>query len=312
MTEITKITFGAPRHLPSAIDGIEFMYPYEIRKLVKEKFKLDQEDAQLKYVKASISGSMAITWGFQIWRPETEYDNLKKLLFIYVLNHIKEKLKDGTLQEMEHVVILSSNHPPKRIYDLDQIPEVYGYEEEIEMNKNIKTIENQLSENLLADDIIQHRDHINAVFYNKYSEKLIDLDQERSLLDFFKPSKTKEDFSYRIASLGSLVGKLNKGILIKIVGTSTPTDGTLSLLAKYLQSINGDEDKIITPLKHINRLRQGYPIHTDKATGVIDAHKYFNLEYPIINFEEAWKVLLNAYLNSLKYLYELLKEKILK
>ena len=124
MKEITKISFLAPRHLPSAIDGIEFMYPYELRKIIKEELKIDVEAAELRYVKASISGSMAITWGFQIWRPETEYDDLKKLLFQYVLAHIKEKIKDGTLQEMEHVVILHSNHPPKRIYDVTKIPNV--------------------------------------------------------------------------------------------------------------------------------------------------------------------------------------------
>ena len=312
MKEITKITFGAPRHIPSSIDGIEFLYPYELRKIVKEEFKIDQETAELKYVKASISGSMAITWGFQIWRPETEYDDLKKILFRYVLEHIKEKIKDATLQDMEQVVILSSNHPSKRIYDVNKIPEVYGYEEEIEIEDKTKTIEDQLSENLLADDIIQHRDNINAVFYNKYSEKLIDLDQERNLLDFFKPAKSKEDFSYRIASLGSLVGKLNKRVLTKILGIPDSPDGTISLLEKYIKSIEGDVDKIIPPLKHINRLRQAYPIHTDKATGVIDAHNFFNLEYPLTNFDEAWKRLLEAYLKSLKLLFELLKAKIFK
>lgn len=312
MKEITKISFLAPRHLPSAIDGIEFMYPYELRKIIKEELKIDVEAAELRYVKASISGSMAITLGFQIWRPETEYDDLKKLLFQYVLAHIKEKIKDGTLQEMEHVVILHSNHPPKRIYDVTKIPNVSGYEEEIEMEEPAKPIAAQLTENLLADDIIQHRDNINAVFYNKYSEKLIDLEQERNLLDFFKHAMSKEDFAYRIASLGSLVGKLNKVVLLRILEIPDTPDGTISLLEKYIRKLNGDIDKIIIPLKHINRLRQAYPIHTDKATGVIEAHKFFKLEYPLTKYDESWKILLKAYLNSLKSLFELLKEKILE
>jgi len=141
MKTVSKITFGDPRFLPSAIDGIEFLFPYQIQTILKDSPKPDSfSTPKLKYVKASISGSMAINWGFQIWRSETEYDDLKKLFFFYVRDLIKEKIKEGTLKDEEHVIIVSSTHPPKKIYNAEESPEIFGHMEEIEITSDDELI----------------------------------------------------------------------------------------------------------------------------------------------------------------------------
>ena len=216
MKETIKIKFLEPRHIPSSLDGIEIFFPYEIITESKEKYKITEKEKFQKGVKVMISGSLAITWGFQIWQPSESYKDLIKLLFMYVLEEVKTKYLEGTLNDFEEIVLLTSNHPQKRIYDVNQIPEINGYEELITIEENLKPISEEIKDNQLAGEIIQYRDLINALFYYRYSAKLIELDQERNLLEFFKSTTSNEEFSHRIASIGSLVGLMNKGLLKKI------------------------------------------------------------------------------------------------
>lgn len=309
----TILRFGPPRHLPSSIDGIEIYFPYEIVSSSKEKFKLLKEEKVGKGIKVSISGSLAITWGFQIWQPSENYFDLMKLLLPYAINEIKHKLEEGTLNDFEEIVLLTSTHPQEREYDINELAEVDGYEEEILRGEtNTKTISEQISINQLAGDIIQYRDLINALVYNKHDEKLLELDQERNLLEFFKTAYSNEDFSHRIASLGGLIGKMNKRLLKALSNESDNSFGTIALLEKFVINIGGKDSEITIPLRQINRLRQAYPIHTDKAKGVIEAHGYFDLDYPINDYEQAWETVLDRYLKSLKNLFELLKSELMK
>jgi len=64
-------------------------------------------------------------------------------------------------------------------------------------------------------------------------------------------------------------------------------------------------DKNITDtLKYFGRIRQGYPMHTDIA-GIRDGLAFFNVNYPIENYEETWQLLLTSYLSILKDLYRI-------
>lgn len=310
MKKNIKIVFGQPRYFPSSIDGIEFYYPYQIINTQKEKYKIEENESSSFEIKISISGSLAITWGFQIWQPSENYSELVRLLLPYGLEEIKKKYKEGTLNKFEEIVLLLSNHPSKRIYNIDELPEVAGFEEIITIAE--KEIAEEIQENKLAGEIIQYRDLINAIVYNNHSKRLIELDQERNLLEFFKSAKTNEDFSHRIASLGALIGKLNKKLLIKLTESTDNSLGTIALLELLVKKY--DEEKIIITeiLRQINRLRQAYPIHTDKATGVISAHEYFGIDYPVTNYDKAWKILLGKYLFSLKNLFELIKINMMK
>ncbi len=312
MKETIKIVFGQPRHIPSSLDGIEIYYPYQIITESNEKYKLTTQESSKKGVKATISGSLAITWGVQIWQPSENYRDLMKLLFMYVLEEVKTKYTEGTLNDFEEIVLMTTNHPQKRIYDINQIPEVNGYEEIIIMENDLKPISEEIKENQLAGEIIQYRDLINALVYQKFSEKLIELDQERNLIEFFKPATSNEEFTYRIASLGSLVGLMNKKLLNKMNGNHENESGTIKLLEDYLFSIGGDTEKTTKVLKQINRLRQGYPIHTDKANGAIEAHSFFNIDYPITDFKSAWEKLLKSYLEVLQEMFNAIKNETMK
>jgi hypothetical protein len=73
------IRFGKPRNIPSSLDGIEIIYPYEIVFSSKEEYKLPQEKVDKKAITVSISGTLAISWGFGIWQPSESYRDLIKV-----------------------------------------------------------------------------------------------------------------------------------------------------------------------------------------------------------------------------------------
>lgn len=82
---------------------------------------------------------------------------------------------------------------------------------------------------------------------------------------------------------------------------------SLQLLEAYLSLNNVSKSNIADTFRNINKIRQGYPIHGDRSKGVLDAHKYFKITYPITDYSAAWKVLLNSYLKALQQLLEILK-----
>ena len=73
-------------------------------------------------------------------------------------------------------------------------------------------------------------------------------------------------------------------------------------------ALSNDKNSIIDTLRAISKLRQGYPIHGDRSKGVLNAHAFFSLEYPIKEYSKSWKRLLGNYLSVLKELLELLKK----
>lgn len=296
------IKFKGVRYLPSSRDAIEFLYFYD---LIDEEGK-----SEPKTIKVSISGSLCIGWGFQIWsmQPDKDYPNLIKMLLQVGKDKIIEKLKEGTLTNNEELMLLTSTHTNSPPYNPDNLIEPENAEYEIEVGE--KMLSEEIKENKLAAAIIESRDTINAIFHSKNGEKLLQLNEERNLLDFFKTAKTEEEFSHRISSLGEVSRNMNVKILRKLTNETDTKLGSVALLDKLLTSL-GRQDKSTTEiLRNIGRIRQGYPVHTD-ITGVIQGCKYFELKYPVEDYESTWTALLNFYLTSLKQLYEIFADKYL-
>jgi len=296
------IKFKGVRYLPSSRDAIEFLYFYD---LIDEEGK-----SEPKTIKVSISGSLCIGWGFQIWsmQPDKDYPNLIKMLLQVGKDKIIEKLKEGTLTNNEELMLLTSTHTNSPPYNPDYLIEPENAEYEIEVGE--KMLSEEIKENKLAAAIIESRDTINAIFHSKNGEKLLQLNEERNLLDFFKTAKTEEEFSHRISSLGEVSRNMNVKILRKLTNETDTKLGSVALLDKLLTSL-GSQDKSTTEiLRNIGRIRQGYPVHTD-ITGVIQGCKYFGLKYPVEDYESTWTALLNFYLTSLKQLYEIFADKYL-
>jgi hypothetical protein len=261
---------------------IDFAYYYHI---IDEKGNTSERYT----IVISISDILSAMWGLEL-------NELEKALLLIARDKIAEKLIDDTLNKFEEIVLLTNNSPAKFPYNIKYLVNVSDAEYEVEIEG--KPLNQIVSENKLAASIIQIRDTINAIFYKQNSVKLLLLDEERNLLDFFRPANTEEEFSHRVASLGQVSRNLNVEILRKLTGISDTNVRSVQLLNHLLVKLGTENKEIVDILKFLGRIRQGYPIHTDIA-GVIEGLSYFSIAYPIEDYESSWGILLSSYLKAL-------------
>lgn len=229
----------------------------------------------------------------------------EKILLQFAKDTVTEKLKEGTLNEQEEIVLMTATQPQICPYNPENLIDTEFAEYEVETGN--KLLMEEIKENKLAASIIELRDRINAVFATKHKENLLLLNQERNLLDFFKTATTEEEFSFRLLSLGQVSRYMNVDVLRKLTNEQNTQLGSVALLENFLTSINKPNKTVTDTLRQIGRIRQGYPAHED-IPDVIKGYKYFGLKYPVKNFGEAWTTLLNHYLNALKELYNILAD----
>jgi hypothetical protein len=164
---------------------------------------------------------------------------------------------------------------------------------------------------ILSDDITELRDQINALSTDLLGGRLLELPQERAILDIYKSGASAEEFRSRIQSLAIICVSINKSILAKALGKSSPKDiGSITLLREYVTQISTPErsESLCDVLKHINNLRKGYPAHGDNTAEYLPAHDFFGLKYPITEFAVAWDSILGRYFRAMTELRDLLSE----
>jgi len=284
------VKFKQARFIPPASRMVfGFLYWYEI---ISEDGTVEN-----KTIGVFASDVLSMTWQLPF---NSKLQDAEKILLQFAKVTIFEKLKEGTLNDKEEVVLMTATQPKICPYNPENLVETKYAEYEVEMGN--KLLMQEISENKLAASIIETRDLINVVFSSKHNEKLLLLNQERNLLDFFKTAKTEEDFSHRLSSLGQVSRYMNVAILRKLTNETDTQLGSVILLEKFLISINKPNKIVTDTLRQIGRIRNGYPAHMD-IPDVIKGYKYFGINYPIVNYEVAWTTLLNHYLQALKELY---------
>ncbi len=286
------IKFKEARFIPPASRMVfGFLYWYDI---INEDGTIEN-----KTISVFASDILSMIWKLPFYdKPE----DAEKILLQFAKDTVIEKLKEGTLNDQEEVVLMTATQPAICPYNPQNLIETKFAEYKIETDG--KLLMEEIKENKLAASIIEIRDIINVVFASKHNENLLLLNQERNLLDFFKSANTEEEFSHRLSSLGQISRYMNVALLRKLTNETNTQLGSVALLENFLTSINKPNKIITDTLRQIGRIRQGYPAHTD-IPDVLKGYKHFGIKYPVDNFGNAWTTLLNNYLNALKLLYEI-------
>jgi hypothetical protein len=245
------------------------------------------------WLKITITQFALIGWGYR-FNPSNE--ELIKLTFPFAAKFITERVKDRTLKEFEEIIISREDNYFPYPYDIQKVNEIEGYEIEFPGDKD--DIGKRIQTNLIADTIIELRDNINALIYSKHNEILLKLGQERNILNLFRTIDNQEQFSFAISTLGNLVNDLNVKLLKKITDNKDKDIKSFALLEEFLNTIDEAPNESVYIFKTINRIRQGFPIHTDK-TNIINSLKKFDIEYPIVDYNNAWQILIEKYKNGL-------------
>ena len=295
------ILFENPQPLARTRDATEFLFPYSIVDSSLIGAPEEKSRASRFSIKVGVSGTLESCWNLT-------NAHIVKVLFEYGKRHIVQKLKDGALTGSEELLLHTGNAEVPCPFDVSRIENPAGARIEVDVGGQ------QLMQDAtflqLASTIIDTRDNINAIFHSIHKEKLILITEERDLLQFFRDASSQEEFFYRLCALANAATGFNIYILRQITNITDARIKSISLLENYLQDLGVPSSPIISTLRSINRMRQGYPVHGDRVQGVLEAHKYFGLQYPVNDFSNAWRILLLNYLNALQSLLRGLKEKI--
>ena len=255
--------------------------------------------SSLHEITVVVSRTLASCWDF------TD-DHQHRVMFEYGKRHIIQKVRDGTLMESEELDLHTRNVELPCPFDPERIENPMNAEVKIETTD--KKFMGDSSFLQIASAIIDARDNINAIFNLRNNDKLIVLTEERDLLQFFRDAESSEDFIYRLCALANAATQMNLLCLRRLTETEDKQVKSIQLLETYLNKSGILNSQIIDTLRNINKLRQGYPVHGDRAKGVLEAHGYFEIEYPIEDYRAAWKKLLYSYLKALQQLLKALKE----
>ena len=112
-------------------------------------------------------------------------------------------------------------------------------------------------------------------------------------------------------ALGIIAKDLDRNLLATISHVADPsTTGELVLLQKALETLASttEAESICLVLKQVNNLRQGYPAHGDNAKRFLDAHRFFKLPYPVVDFESAWESVLGEYFRAMRSMRDALSK----
>lgn len=302
---MSTVKFEKPYLIAPRIRGYEILFPYTI---IRETDGFLKDEISKNEIKIGISDVLLISWGYKIWENHLRDDEIIKLAFPFSLQLIKDKHIDGTLRNFDEIILTTEN-TKEYPFEISKIEVIEEYIFTLE--KTVTDVYRNIETNYLADEIITLRDNINAIMSLKFKIRFINLAQERYILDFFRPVNKTEEFTHRISSIGNLIGDYNVEFLRAVTQNSDTTKQSLDLLESFYNQFAIEQDKknkIITNLRKIRKVRQAYPIHTDNAKGVIDSMSYFGIDYPIIDYEIAWKKLLESYRDTLKLMLFVSKE----
>ncbi|MBC8491627.1 MAG: hypothetical protein H8D42_03615 [Candidatus Marinimicrobia bacterium] len=263
-----------------------------------------EEKSETKHYKILVYISRTLE---SMWMHYDENIDMKKVLYEYGKRHIVKKLKENTLANVETLWLMTNTHPNQCPFDSSRISEPNGEDIEIEIGMEELMRDNSLI--VIATSIIENRDYINSISKEYFGDILFVLKAERDILQLFKESNSEEEFVYRLSSLKNLATNINLKLLREITGIQDKEKKSISLLEELLKPFDGYDDKIILVLRNINRLRQCYPIHGDDVKGVKESLSFFSLDYPISDYEEAWKKILVSYSDILKKIFDIIVRK---
>ena len=222
------MSFGNPQHVLITRDATLYEFPFSVVDKSLAGAPEEETETQQHVVNVEITSTLASCWSLS--EPD-----LVKVLFEYGKRHIVDKLKHGTLRDIEELRLNTHSHPtecpfnPSRISDPNQatinveISEKTLVQDQTQSQvastiPNQATINVEISEKTLVLDqtqsqlaslIIAVRDNINAIFKNKHGGKLFLLSQERTLSELSRKANSQEEFSYRLSALANLVGDLD-------------------------------------------------------------------------------------------------------
>ena len=117
--EVKSVSFGNPQHVLITRDATLYEFPFSVVDKSLAGAPEEETETQQHVVNVEITSTLASCWSLS--EPD-----LVKVLFEYGKRHIVDKLKHGTLRDIEELRLNTHSHPtecpfnPSRISDPNQ------------------------------------------------------------------------------------------------------------------------------------------------------------------------------------------------
>ena len=314
MNKSITIRFIDDEWLPVTRDGLDYILRYSF---VDSEFVGKPDEAFLTtqaHIVIGISGTLNSIWGLS-------KDDLRRVLFEYGKRHNERMISEGALVDQTELQLTTFGAPSQCPFDPERVN--LSVNSHLEYSFSPKNPLSSAEPSSLAFQIVDLRDSINAIFGEVFNGRLLTLPQERHVVELFKNCDGYEEFAYRVASLGGLSTSIDpkaiKAVQQRPIDSSVDLSEQdsknqeelkpIGLLGEFLRarySVNR-ANEVMNTFQNFNHLRRMYPIHTDRAKGVLKAFSFFKIEYPVSDYNHEWRKLLEKYRDSLKILLDLLK-----
>ena len=211
MAKYLRFNSLSPIHAPG-LDGHKYELRFDVGELINGTF----EPLETNKMPVMVSGTLQAIWQ----KSDTQIAATSASSAAHIITDFASSGRLGDLKEVNLTTYTAPREPPPALREdtLIPIPEAPTVEQPA------RTI------SFLSDDISAERDQVNALSQDLYGDRLLELPQERALLDVYKPTRTPEEFRSRVASIATIC-TLNMGLLQRKLGKDAPADaGSFMLL----------------------------------------------------------------------------------
>lgn len=294
-----KIRFIRRVWEPKTGDSDSMSIEYEIEPVPFDASEPSSGDTDSGYITIDVSRTLQNLWSL-------DQSNLENFLVGFAKDYASSKVESSSHLGDEHIQLTSYNAP--ELPPVDPQTLMFTFPTEFQVTIPEPDVDEAGEHIDLASDIIDIRDNVNAIFGEKFGDRLLAVTQERALFELSRPCKTREDFAFRTSSLAGLAVAIDTSAIDQRI-EAPPNSGSIDKLGMFLRSEFPDSDstEIVETISKLNQVRRMYPIHTDRSRGVIAALEHFGIEYPVEDYQGAMSKMLNKYLDCLNDLLAVLK-----
>jgi hypothetical protein len=142
-------------------------------------------------------------------------------------------------------------------------------------------------------------DQVNAAFRTRYRQKLIVIEEARSIQDLAGECPTDDSLQHKLQVLAGLMENMPLAELLT-QQEAEGSQGTIDLLERLVaRDFATLPQQYVRNLRNINKLSAGYPRHA-KVKNIERAHAELGLPYPVSDYPKAWGIVRETFIQSLR------------
>lgn len=146
--------------------------------------------------------------------------------------------------------------------------------------------------------VIDELTHFNLMFLHKFGNRILRVNDLRTSVSIISKCTSEQEFPHHVASIANVLNDFN--LTNGNLSIDANTKGSINRLEELFQNMKYlTNNQPIKTLRAIINLRNSFPIHSS-SDKFVSAWKELGLQYPIDNWDTAWKTILYQLWTSIR------------